>query len=297
MRTSFFSSSRMIVVARAALMALAAAAVVAGFALTRRRAPEPAASSIVYVCPMHPTVTSATPGECPICRMALERQAPGAPVVAGADGKAGTAAGEPSGPVEPPSLTLPGKIKLAGFDSVSRVKQFESAFDMRAWAWAESADVGVALYPRDQAEMLKAGEDGLFEPESGPRGPNPHGIKVHLAAQAPEPWDATTALVRFHLDGHAGATLQPKEIGSVKFATKLRNGLVVRESSIIQSPDGPYVLIASADRRTFTKRPIQIGSTLYEYASVVGGVREDEYAVALHTFVLDTERRLGRRVP
>jgi hypothetical protein len=190
---------------------------------------------------------------------------------------------------------LPRGIKLAGFDSVSRVKQFESSFDTRAWAWAESRDVGVALYPRDQAEILKAGEVGLFEPESGPRGPYPHGIKVHLAAQPPEPWDAATVLVRFRLDDHAGAELQPKEIGSVKFATRLRNGLVVKESAVIQSPEGPYVLIASADRRTFTKRPVQIGSTLYDYADVVGGAREDEYAVALHTFVLDTERRLGRR--
>lgn len=278
MRTHFLSSSPMIVAVRALLVALAAAAVVAGFALTRRSAPKPVASGVVYICPMHPAVTSATPGNCPICRMALERQAAGSGAVA-----------------EPGSLTLPRGIKLAGFDSVSRVKQFESSFDMRAWAWAESRDVGVALYPRDQAEMLKPGEDGLFEPQSGPRGPNPHGIKVHLAAQAPEPWDASTALVRFRLDGHAGAELQSKEVGSVKFAARLRNGLVVKESAIVQSPEGPYVLIASEDRRTFTRRPVQIGSTLYEYAGVVGGLRENEYAVALHTFVLDTERRLGRR--
>jgi hypothetical protein len=196
---------------------------------------------------------------------------------------------------EPPSLTLRPGIKLAGFDSVSRVKQFESSFDMRAWAWAESRDVGVALYPRDQAEILKPGEEGLFEPESGPRGPNPHGIKVHLVDQAPEPWDAATALVRFRLDGHAGAELLAKEIGSVKFATRLRNGLVVRESAIIQSPEGPYVLMASADRRTFTKRPVQVGTTLYDYADVVAGAHEDEYAVAQHAFALDAERRFGRR--
>jgi hypothetical protein len=268
----------MIVVARALLVALAAAAVVAGFVLTRKSAPKLVAGGVVYMCPMHPAVTSATPGECPICRMALERQSAGAPV-------------------EPPSLTLPHGMRLAGFDSVSRVKQFESSFDMRAWAWAVSRDVGVALYPRDQAELLKPGEEGLFLPESGPRGPYPHGIKVHFGEQPPEPWDAATVLVRFRLDGRAGAGLQPKEIGSVKFATRLRNGLVVKESAIIQSPEGPYVLIASQDRRTFTKRPVQIGATLYEYADVVGGAREDEYAVALHTFVLDTERRLGRRVP
>jgi len=186
-------------------------------------------------------------------------------------------------------------MKLAGFDSVSRVKPFESSFDMRAWAWAESRDIGVALYPRDQAEMLKPGEEGLFAPQSGPRGPNPHGIKIHLADKAPEPWDDSTALVRFRLDAHAGAALEPKEIGSVKFALRLRNGLVVKESAIIQSPEGPYVLIASEDRRTLTKRPVQIGAIMYEHADVVGGLHEDEYAVALHTFVLDTERRLGRK--
>jgi len=284
MRPGFVSSSRVIVLVRALLMTLAAGAVVTGFVLTRRSAPTPAASSDVFVCPMHPAVTSATPGECPICRMALEKQA----------GGAGAAARTGGAPVEPESLTLPRGMRLAGFDSVSRVKQFESTFAMRAWAWAESRDVGVALYPRDQAEMLKPGEEGLFEPQSGPRGSNPHGMKVRLAAQAPEPWDAATVLVRFRLDDHAGVALEPKEIGSVKFALRLRNGLVVRESAVIQSPEGPYVLIASEDRKTFTKRPVQIGSTLYEYADVVGGAREDEYAVAQHTFVLDAERRLGR---
>lgn len=276
MRPRLVSSSRMIFVVRVLLVGLAAGAVVAGFRLTRTSAPMPVAHGAVYVCPMHPAVTAAMPGECPICRMELELKAAPAPA-------------------EPQSLTLPNKMTLAGFDSVSRVKQFESSFDMRGWAWAESGDLGVALYPRDWAELLKPNEEGLFEPESGPRGPNPHGIKVRVVAQAPEPWDAFTVLVRFRLDGHAGAALQPKEIGSVKFALRLRNGLVVKDSSIIESPEGPYVLIASDDRRTFTKRPVEIGSRLYEYAAIVGGARENEYAVALHTFALDTERRLGRR--
>jgi hypothetical protein len=281
MRTLSVSSSRSIVVFRSLLVVLAAAAVVTGFVVTRKSAPASVASHVVYGCPMHPAVTSPTPGACPICRMALEPQA------AGQAGKAGA---------EPAALTLPNGMRLAGFDSVSRVKQFETAFDMRAWAWAESRDVGVALYPRDQALLLKPGEEGLFEPESGPRGPNPHGIRVHLAEQPPETWDAATVLVRFRLAGRAGAAFAPKEIGSVKFATRLREDLVVKESSIIQSPEGPYVLVASDDRRTLTKRPVEIGSILYEYASVVGGLRENEYAAAQHTFVLDTERRLSRRV-
>src|SRR5262245_53433407 len=116
MRPRLLSSSRMIVFARALLLALAAAAVVTGFALTRKSPPTPVASGVVYVCPMHPAVTAETPGQCPICRMALERQAAGA----GAPGTAGAAAAEPA------SLTLPNNMRLAGFDSVSRVKKFES---------------------------------------------------------------------------------------------------------------------------------------------------------------------------
>ena len=130
MRTRSVSSSPMIVVVRALLVALAAAAVVTGFVVTRKRAPKPVASRVVYTCPMHAEVSSPTPGDCPICRMALEPQAT-------------KAAGAHAEPADPPSLTLPHGLRLAGFDSVSRVKQFESSFDMRAWAWAESRDARV----------------------------------------------------------------------------------------------------------------------------------------------------------
>lgn len=73
----------------------------------------------------------------------------------------------------------------------------------------------------------------------------------------------------------------------------MREGLVVRDSAIIDSPAGPYVLVAAADKRTLTKRPVEIGSRLYDYAAVVSGLRENEHVVATHTFVLDVERRRG----
>ncbi|MDX2059700.1 MAG: heavy metal-binding domain-containing protein [Gemmatimonadales bacterium] len=37
-------------------------------------APQPIAAGAQYTCPMHPTVASATPGNCPYCRMALQRR-------------------------------------------------------------------------------------------------------------------------------------------------------------------------------------------------------------------------------
>ena len=83
--------------------------------------------------------------------------------------------------------------------------------------------------------------------------------------------------------------------GSVKFPMRLRHDLVIREGVVLQSPEGPYVLVATNDRHTLTKRRIEVGSIMYGYASVISGLEEDEWVVALHAFALDTARRLGWR--
>lgn len=62
----------------AGLLVLAVVAI-AGY--LRDRSPAPRATSAagaeVYYCPMHPSITSDRPGECPICGMSLERRIPG----------------------------------------------------------------------------------------------------------------------------------------------------------------------------------------------------------------------------
>src|SRR5437868_12496962 len=63
------SRSAPVVVLRIALVAIASGAVVAGFLLGRGGAVSRARR---YVCPMHSEVSSASPGDCPICGMALE---------------------------------------------------------------------------------------------------------------------------------------------------------------------------------------------------------------------------------
>ena len=44
-------------------------------------------------------------------------------------------------------------------------------------------------------------------------------------------------------------------------------------------------------KRTFAKRPVEVGTTLYDYAAITGGLRENEYVAAKHTFVLEVARR------
>jgi hypothetical protein len=226
-----------------------------------------------FVCPMHPEVTSSSPGDCPICRMALEPMA-------------NTATAEPA------ALRLATVAKeLRAFDAVSRVKRFETSQEMRAAAWAESEEAGVALMYRDQAQLLVPGEEGQFWSLSGPGA----GIAVRVGDQPPEPWDGST--VRVPLRAAPGVKLPAKGSGSVKFATRLRRDLVIREGAVLRSPEGPYVLVATDDRHTLTKRRIEVGSIIYGYASVISGLKEDEWVVALHTFALDTARRLGWRAP
>src|SRR3954468_20448574 len=70
------SSSTLLVVARVALLAAAAGAVVIAFAGRRAGKGTDArrsAAVVQYSCAMHPQFTSPGPGECPICRMTLER--------------------------------------------------------------------------------------------------------------------------------------------------------------------------------------------------------------------------------
>jgi hypothetical protein len=192
----------------------------------------------------------------------------------------------------PASLTLPAGHELHGYDAVSRVKPFESALEMRAPAAAESGQVGVALFHLDESELIRPGEEGLFSPSSGPRDGAPLGLKVRVLDGPRERWDGSTVLVKFQVE--ASEPLAANETGVLKLASRLRHGLVVAASSIIESPDGPYVLVVQPDRRTLTKRPVEIGTRLYGYAAVISGLREDENVASKYTFVLDVDRREER---
>jgi len=275
-RSSSKRTSAVIVTSRLLLVAVAAGAVVVGLVARRGESLRPAAAARTtsYVCPMHPEVTSSLPGDCPICRMALE---PAANAARGA---------------EPAALKLDRvKKELRAFDAVSRVKRYETSHEMRAPAWAETGDVGLALFHRDEAKMLLPGETGLFVPAPGRGNAPPPGIVVRVDAQPPEPWDDATARVRFRAD--KGAGLPRGATGTVKFDTRIRRGLVIKASAVLQSTEGPYVLVATDERRTLTKRRVGIGSVVQSYAAVESGLREDEWVVATHTFALDAARRLG----
>src|SRR6476661_938625 len=167
---------------RLLLVAIAAGGLVV--AVVARRggnvpAAAPASAQPSFVCPMHPEVKSSSPGDCPICRMALE------PIANTAQVETAT---------EPAALQLAVVAKeLRAFDAVSRVKRFDTSQEMRFAAWAESPDAGIVLVYKDHAKLLVPGEEGQFSSLAAPSA----GIAVRVGDDPPEPWDESTVRVRF----------------------------------------------------------------------------------------------------
>jgi hypothetical protein len=259
---------------------------------------EVAKPSDKYVCPMHPKVTSPKPGSCPVCKMDLVPQKPGAaPPAAAHKGSGPPAAPRPpqtGAESEPSSLTVDAHAEMRHYEAVARVKSYALSKEMRVQAWMQDREIGVVLLHLDEVELLEPKEEGFFSPLKPRRGDPPEGIKLELTDDPPTKWDRSTALVKFRVSPKAG--LLPLQTGSVKFEGRLRRGLVVQASAVLQSPEGPYALVVTDGRRTdgrrtLTKRPIEIGSVVHGYATVISGLSRGEEVAATHTLFLDAERR------
>jgi hypothetical protein len=275
------SASWPVLAGRVLLVLLAACAVGAAFILTRGHD----GSGARYACPMHPEVIELGAGECPICHMALEPAGAsrvaidaGSPAMGSEDDAEMTSLPPTSDPTYRPSADV----------DVVRRRVFSQ--EVRAPAWIERDGVVQAVLYNDELATLVPGERAEFSPTAAPGTT----VEVRLAPAPPAPWDGSMSRVRFELDASrpGAAALGQGVVGWVKLAAKQREVLVVPHAAVLPSPEGPYVLVVSADGRTMRKRHVEIGKVFYDLAVVLSGLRYHERVAIRGAFFLDAERRL-----
>jgi hypothetical protein len=275
-------SSVAIVAARVLLLGLAGGAVLAALLIARKEHAHGVDPGGAYLCPMHPDVTSAAPGDCPVCSMALELRKTG-----DVHGGSGVAA-------DGLTFQIPPTAAITKFDDVGYGKMLEMAREMRGPAWVESGDTGRALFYKDEVALLGPTEEALFFPSTQPTQASAP-VKVRRIEGPAVEWDRSTSLIRFRVS--AKAALAPGKTGSIKFEARTRDTLVVRTPAVVQSPTGPYVFLLAKDNRTLTKRAVEIGAVRMGHAAVLSGLAVGERIAAQGTFFLDAERRFAETAP
>jgi hypothetical protein len=269
--------SRVVLAGRLAMLLAVVAVTITAFSLGRRGG-DATASGARYVCPMHPQVRSAAPGSCPICGMALETwramssekpPTPGAGV--GSSKEASTSALAPS---------------ILDYE-ITIVRPRQIAREGRAPAWVESSETVVALLYEDEIATLSGAARVSFVPASAPGA----AVAVRRTDRPPRPWDETTWQVELRAEVDASG-LRTGDAGWLKLPAGATAPLVVPDDAIVRAPEGPYVLVATADGRMFDRRPVRVGRGFFGVSAIVSGLAAGERVVVSNAFFLDAEQRL-----
>jgi hypothetical protein len=165
--------------------------------------------------------------------------------------------------------------------------------EVQAPAWVERDGAIAVLLYKDELASLTPNEQASFSPTMAPN----TAFAVHASDEPVTAWDRTISLVHFRFDeadgvGMPQGALTTNAPGWVRLASKARTTLVVPSMAVLQSAEGPYVLVMGGDRRTVSKRFIEVGKVSSLLTAVVAGAQLREQVVSTNAFFVDAERWL-----
>jgi hypothetical protein len=278
------AGSRAIAVVRIALVCLAAGAVLAALLLTGIGGGGAPSSSHRYACPMHSEVTASSPGDCPICGMALEEVDAASRAAMLHEPSSDT--GDQVGFAQ---LRVSYEATMLMRFAVAAVRRNAVPGEVFAPAIVAPGGEIVAELYRDELASLDPDERAVFQPAARPEA----AVAIQRAHTPPVVDSASEATARVEFRAEpGGAAPPPGQVGWVKLGYKLRAMLIVRSAAVLRSPDGPYVLVFSNQRGGVTRRRIEIGKDYSGMTAVVSGLHDKEFVVMANAFSVDAERRL-----
>jgi hypothetical protein len=274
---------RLLLAGRVLLLVLAGAALVLSASRPRDRGDR-------YACPMHPAVRGTWPGDCPICGMKLQTMGPH---------PAGPGVATPgTGTATALMLVLSSEQpELPRHDTPAAIRR-RSTIRVRGISWLEGPCTGVARLYREEAAVLRRGDVGTFWPADG----SGMSSDVRLTAVAPSSASAgavsdavsdAVSEVRFERSCPAGARRSGPAplLGTLDLGDRTIDVLVIPAEAILESAQGPFVLVASPEGRAFTRRSLRLGRVVAGQAIVQAGLQEHEHVVAMGAFFVEAERR------
>ena len=273
----------MIVALRVLLLAVAAVALAAALAIgLRGRGGDHAA--VRYACPMHPEVRADAPGECTICRMALERV-----------GKPGAASNRAAAAESADFAAVENVRRHNIVDFVRRRSLLVPARELRGPASVGPDGTVSALFYDDEIAALDEAETGLFTPTAAPQ----LAFRVRREPGAGERWDGSTtrsAFVSRAASTAARGRARWMSAGSSWRRERARCWPFPPRRSC-NRPRARMCWPGPASGFNFEKRPIEIGETFLKqgFAVVLSGLTVNERVVGRATFFLEADRRAGDR--
>ncbi|HSR97397.1 MAG TPA: heavy metal-binding domain-containing protein [Kofleriaceae bacterium] len=275
------AGARAVAAVRMALVLLAAGAVLAAMLLAGGGEPS---SSHRYACPMHSEVTASSPGDCPICGMALEEVDATSRAALLRD--PASAAGDQVGFAQ---LRVSYEATMLMRFAVAAVRRNAVPGEVFAPAIvAPDGEIVAQLY-RDELASLAPDEVADWAPSASPAAV----LEVRRDDTPPVIASPSDAVARVGFRATLrGPAPPPGQVGWVKLAYRSRAMLVVRSAAILPSPEGPYVLVFSNQRGGLARRRIEVGKDYAGMTAVVSGLRDKEFVVMANAFSVDAERRL-----